>query len=221
MLHLTSRTVPLRGFEGRLARRNRAKLTGWSVRIWDDANNDALFAEHFPQYLAAYRSLPYGVMRADISRLLYMHAFGGWYADTDYEWFQEPKPEDRYRVVLPMENETIVGNCVFASEQRHPIWASLIDDVFTAAADVRNASREEILTSTGPEYLTSKLPGLREHPDIWFAPRVYFHSPVISAGTEAIGVHHAVGSWREHSFRWRLGMLQRRFQRALSGSSAG
>ena len=91
ILHLTSARVPLAGVEESFFRRNARVLgDGWTFRLWSDAENDAAVTQHFPDLLDAYRALPYGVMRADIARLVYMHADGGWYADTDYEWLRDP-----------------------------------------------------------------------------------------------------------------------------------
>src|SRR6188474_231200 len=139
ILHLTSARVPLAGVEENFFRRNARVLgDGWTYRIWSDAENDAAVAQHFPELADAYRALPYGVMRADIARLVYMHADGGWYADTDYEWLRDPtEVAAEYDLVLPLSRDAddaggeCVGNAVFGSIARHPFWAAVVFDVLS------------------------------------------------------------------------------------------
>ena len=52
---------------------------------WSDADNRALVAARYPHLLAMYDSLFLTVQKTDVARLLYLHAFGGLYADADYE----------------------------------------------------------------------------------------------------------------------------------------
>ena len=50
----------------------------------DDNDNEQLVMKYFPQYLEKYRVIPKGVAKADISRLIYMYVYGGFYFDTDH-----------------------------------------------------------------------------------------------------------------------------------------
>ena len=55
---------------------------GWQYAFHDDAQNDALVSSAYAWLLPVYSSLS-AVGRADVARLLYMHAYGGVYADLD------------------------------------------------------------------------------------------------------------------------------------------
>lgn len=57
----------------------------WDYVLWTDAMNDALVARHYPALLAGYRAYRYGVQRADVARVLYLHRYGGIYSDLDIE----------------------------------------------------------------------------------------------------------------------------------------
>lgn len=49
---------------------------------------------------------PHGVMRADVSRLLYLYVEGGWYSDTDYYWVRDPTDLVKGRsIVLPTSRD--------------------------------------------------------------------------------------------------------------------
>jgi mannosyltransferase OCH1-like enzyme len=212
VLHVTSDRVPLVGMQRAFHRRNARVLAGWKIRVWSDADNDALIHSEFPQYLDAYRLLPHGVMRADVVRLVYMHALGGWYADTDYEWFKAP-PVDQV-AVLPYSRDNMLGNAVFGSRAGHPFWALALDALF-AQPGLIDSTVLQIEDRTGPGFMTRLLPDAQALGDMWLPPRAYFHAPVTSAGGDAFGVHHTRGSWRANPLRWKVQMMRRRLTRSV------
>lgn len=225
VLHLTSATVPLRGTEAALSRRNAAVLTGWTVRLWSDADNDDLMASSFPGYVEQFRRLPFGVMRADVARLAYMAVHGGWYADTDYEWLRDPSDAAApYELVLPRsldetdEGGPRLGNAVFGSAPGHPFWAEVLGALFEQElpADLPVTAIE---STTGPEFLSTQEFRAAGRTGVWLPPRACFHSQVVAARDGVFGVHHTRGSWRANPLRWRLRMMERRVRRALTTST--
>jgi hypothetical protein len=56
---------------------------GWEMRLWTDESNAELVRERYPWLERAYDRLQANICRADLARALYMHAFGGVYADLD------------------------------------------------------------------------------------------------------------------------------------------
>ncbi|KAL0489084.1 inositol phosphoceramide mannosyltransferase [Acrasis kona] len=57
----------------------------WEYVLWTDEDNRELVKQHYPWFLRTYDSYAKGVMRADSARCLYMHRYGGVYADLDME----------------------------------------------------------------------------------------------------------------------------------------
>lgn len=65
----------------------------WSINhpdalhvLWSNEENEALVKEHYPEFLILYHSpLVSDIQRADIARVLYLHRYGGVYADLDFE----------------------------------------------------------------------------------------------------------------------------------------
>ncbi|KAG8828119.1 hypothetical protein FRC19_009203 [Serendipita sp. 401] len=55
----------------------------WVYVLWTDADNRKLVETYYPEYLKAYDLLPREIYRADMVRNMYMHHFGGVYADLD------------------------------------------------------------------------------------------------------------------------------------------
>ncbi|KAG8830026.1 Chitin synthase, class 2 [Serendipita sp. 399] len=56
---------------------------GWTYVLWTDEDNRQLIQKYYPEYLETYNSLPREIYRADMIRNVYMHKFGGIYADLD------------------------------------------------------------------------------------------------------------------------------------------
>ena len=82
ILHQTWRTseVPL-GFRKSVASWRKLQPS-WKYKLWDDDANQRLVDSKYPWLQAAFQEMS-GIQRADIMRYLYMHAFGGVYADLD------------------------------------------------------------------------------------------------------------------------------------------
>ncbi len=54
--------------------------------LWTDEDNRAFMRRFYPEFEATYWSpLLTNVQRADLARVLYLHRYGGLYADLDYE----------------------------------------------------------------------------------------------------------------------------------------
>jgi mannosyltransferase OCH1-like enzyme len=226
ILHVTSARVPLAGIEKAFFSRNARVLgAGWTYRIWSDAENDTVMAREFPDLVDTYRALPHGVMRADLSRLAYMHVDGGWYADTDYEWLRDPtEAAAAYDLVLPLARDAgdpggeRLGNAVFGSVAQHPFWGTALRDALSKPppAELPTTAIED---ATGPGLLTRHRESARADPHSWLPPRVYFHTPVqLSHASDAtLGTHHTRGSWRTNAMLWRAKMAQRQVERTVAG----
>ncbi|KIM33666.1 glycosyltransferase family 32 protein [Serendipita vermifera MAFF 305830] len=55
----------------------------WVYVLWTDADNLQLVQKYYPNFLQTYKDLPKEIYRADMARNMYMHRFGGVYADLD------------------------------------------------------------------------------------------------------------------------------------------
>lgn len=57
----------------------------WTYLLWDDKDDRDFVVKEYPQYLQLYDSFPEQIYRVDMVRYLFLHRFGGLYADMDYE----------------------------------------------------------------------------------------------------------------------------------------
>lgn len=228
-IHQTAPAARLSWEERRYQRRILEKLPGWEYRLWTDDDNSLLFQNHFPEYFDGYSAISFGVVQADISRYLYMHAFGGFYFDTDYKLIR-PIPERvlASACVLPIEEKSDsagglkLGNAILGSRKGHPFWSGLIRFLFEDLRPQNVTDRDQIVRVSGPVALTDYYELVRDsHPDILTPHRDQFHPDRKFFGTmhhgdeTTIGIHQCWGSWRGKPFIARVRNQVRRKLTAL------
>jgi hypothetical protein len=190
---------------------------GWAIRLWTDADLDALAAAHFPDFLEIYRAYPKPIMRADIGRYMVLSVHGGVYADLDAEAlapFEELAAADRpvlaeeppsHSMVLGVKGRgfsRLVGNAVMVSPPGHPFWTHLL------AVARRCRSARSPLDATGPFLLTAAIDALPAEgrptvlPAYVFAAADQNGAPVErppDAPDRRLAAHHWMGSWYERA----------------------
>jgi len=158
----SSSTIP-RGLASRCVASWRRLQPRWQYAFHSDDDNHRLVRERYPWLQGAYsRFSP--IQRADLARYLYMHAFGGVYADLDVELLKPLGPllkAQRWRhnasVILgqePLAHAVLlehkprqVCNAVIASAPGHPFWLAVLRRV-----ERGGAFADPVLT-TGPRML--------------------------------------------------------------------
>lgn len=107
----------------------------WLYFLWTDEDNRALVAQFYPWFLKKYDALPKNIMRVDTVRYLYMHQFGGIYADLDTECLAPFEKLLNSSIVLgAMDghwayNMAIghIQNSFMYSQPGHPLWIEVSD----------------------------------------------------------------------------------------------
>jgi mannosyltransferase OCH1-like enzyme len=103
--------------------------------LWTDEDNDSLISTHYPQYQKTYDQLVLTIQKCDLVRILYLHRYGGVYADLDYEAHQNifkhlPKQADVMIVESPvLLNETMQNSLMISVVIGHPLWVSCADNI--------------------------------------------------------------------------------------------
>jgi len=144
----------------------------WVYVLWTDEDNRKLTRDYYPEYLYAYNSLPREIYRADMVRNMYMHRFGGIYADLDLlplVRIDTRLPElvigqDRQAYVGQMGDDTYehsIPNAFLASSlSGHPFWIRPLEFV--------NKYWNDTDLNGLPEYLTGPV-ALRNCTKQWLA----------------------------------------------------
>lgn len=113
----------------------KSKNPAWEYWFWTDEDNRELVASYYPEYLDVYNTMWVEINRADFVRSLYMHRYGGIYADLD-TWCLQPIDNlvsDAKAYVAEMSEETgfnqNIPNAWLASGPGHPFWIFFSDVV--------------------------------------------------------------------------------------------
>ncbi|CAE6443452.1 unnamed protein product, partial [Rhizoctonia solani] len=145
----------------------RSTYSNWTYVLWDNDNNRALVETFYPEWLKAYEALPSDIYRADFSRNLYMHAFGGIYADVDSEavapldlLVKAQRSTGAPTAFLgAMETSShdlhgIPNAFMAASAPGHPLWLVAAQDTVDWA---RARSWDRSIPAPGPEYVSGSV----------------------------------------------------------------
>lgn len=111
--------------------------------LWTDTDNLDLVTQHYPQYLDHYIWLPLVIQKTDFVRLMYLHKYGGIYADLDYECFDNivehlPQQEGLMLVESPLSLSEITQNSFMIGETGHPFLLEVQRLIAEIVADVRD-----------------------------------------------------------------------------------
>jgi len=135
----------------------------WQYRFWTDEDNLNLVKQYYPWFLPVYNSFPKNIMRADSARYLYMHKYGGVYADLDMEPLKTM--DELFKTLnLNISNDNAVlaymsddykfgdnvPNAWMASSPGHPLWLFCIAEMIKKYQVLKNQRVESI---TGPKML--------------------------------------------------------------------
>lgn len=215
IIHQTSPTLTLRPEERRLRKRLLGKLQGWELRHWDDAANDCLFRRVYPDLVGKWNKISNGILKADISRYLYLHCYGGWYFDTDY-WLIRPPASELLEAacILPVSGGAgdlhFVCNSVLASRPGYPLWSEFIEVLFSSI-DLSAVGEESVEKTTGPLGLSQFYrQNCTSYPEICFPAKTVFHPEIVHFGfhykgdARTCGVHWCWGSWKSKNSIRRL-----------------
>jgi hypothetical protein len=132
----------------------------WRFIFWTDSQNALLATCSGYPHLLSGRS---GIQMADLSRLLYLHTYGGLYIDMDYialrnqrELLQRMTSILSFEVIhnivlLQGRQDQVVGlEWGFASAPHHPIWRFCLD---IASRQKSSAKQSCPIFYTGPKFL--------------------------------------------------------------------
>ncbi|KAK9834869.1 hypothetical protein WJX81_004897 [Elliptochloris bilobata] len=139
---------------------------GWEFKLWTDEDNEALVTEQYPWFKDTYDSFAKPVMKADASRVLYLHHYGGVYADLDFEALKnvEPLLADRHVLLAAVTKEDSsrhetqpIPNAWMASVRHHPFWLFALQTIIKAAGCVDTSELLFVESTTGPIMLNRAL----------------------------------------------------------------
>lgn len=219
ILHQTWKSTDVPARLRVLQRTWRAHHPEWEHRLWTDADNERLIAEHCPEFLPYVRGAMPPILRVDLARLAYLHVYGGVYADLDYELLRpiDCLLDTRHAVVARehggigrvMRGRDFIINALMASPPGHPLWLDVMHGMVRAyrprqllerktqhvirmAIAVLDDCVERRLAAQGD---VTVLPHEAIYPAVP-TDRLADHRRSDGVALAAFGIHHYENSWR-------------------------
>ena len=111
--------------------------------LWTDEDNLHLVEQHYPEFLEEYNWFPLMIQKTDFVRLMYIHKYGGIYADLDYECFDNivshlPSQEGVMLVESPLTLSEITQNSFMIGEAGHPYLYDVLSLITEILSDLRD-----------------------------------------------------------------------------------
>lgn len=101
----------------------------WEYRLWTDADNEKLVRDSYPEFWRNYSAITKGVLKADVARALYLHKFGGMYADLDHICLR-PMDEMLRVAKLTLCGELAESATVVARNAEWEKWPRLLNNAW-------------------------------------------------------------------------------------------
>jgi hypothetical protein len=196
----------------------------WEYRLWDDAANEALIAEHYPEFLDYCRRAAPPILKVDLVRMAYLHRYGGVYADLDYELLRPLNDllgvpdaivgRERNGIGQSMRGRDYIINALMASPPGHPLWLEVMHGMVSAYRPRRTfESHTRHVIRMAIAILDDRVESRRkQHGGVIILPpealypsipteRVFAHRRLSASELGSYGVHHYENSWRTPSAR--------------------
>jgi hypothetical protein len=191
----------------------------WEHRLWTDAENECLIAERHPVFLPYFRGAIPPILRIDLVRLAYLHAFGGVYADLDYEPLKPLDPllstscaivaREHGGIGQAVRGRDFIINALLASPPGHPLWLDVMHTMVAGYRPRRVFERHTLHVIRMAIAILDKHAETREVAcaDVTVLPynEVYPCSPTTRLAAKrrdtgfalaSYGIHHYDNSWR-------------------------
>ena len=130
----------------------------WEYRMWTDQDNENLVKNHYPQYYDLFMSYRRTIQKADVSRLFYMHKFGGLYVDLDFQCLKNMDliiasgKINLGRQRMKGYKTNSIPNALMYSEPGDEFWIKCIEELKFHQYN-KNGIYQNTESSTGPVFL--------------------------------------------------------------------
>lgn len=127
----------------------------WEYKFWTDEDNEKLVRDDYPMFWEIFRGVKKGVVKSDLCRLLYLHKYGGVYADMDFICLKDMTP-----LLGPLGDCIVLGkhnnsrqplpNAWMYSPKGDTFWLAMAEDSFN---EVERGVRHRPEQVAGPDRL--------------------------------------------------------------------
>lgn len=127
----------------------------WDYMFWTDEDNERLIRDEYPSFWGTFQKVDKGVVKSDLCRILYLHKYGGIYADMDFICLRDMTP-----LLSPLGGHIVLGthnnprqplpNAWMYSPKGDQFWLTMAHDSFR---DLQNNVGRSVEQTAGPDRL--------------------------------------------------------------------
>lgn len=182
----------------------------WYHIEWDQYMADKLAKTFYPEHYDMYKSYEYSIQRCDTIRYMFLHRYGGIYADMDY-YCNKPFDDvfskfkgNFYLVSSPNNGGKYVSNSLMFSIKGHSFWKRLLIRMeIDKFCPVYYSRHMVIMYTTGPSILTRVYNnnkhrlGLRSWPAKLFHPHGIGENIMSLKDNKVYAMHLGSATWEK------------------------
>lgn len=140
---------------------------GWKCELYDDDDIEKYIKNDWPTPMYKFfKSLPVGVMKADLWRYLILKTHGGVYSDIDskclkpiYEWEEEQKFDSKNILMIGLENDEHFCQWTIYSTKEHPVMKYVCEYILNKYEEngIDTNDKDFVHKTTGPGIWTEAI----------------------------------------------------------------
>lgn len=115
-------------------------MPDWEYNLTSDDDNRKFVEQYYPRYLEVYDNAKYNIMRADMTRYMWLHKYGGFYYDLDLcptmsldiiykRAATAGKPSSGVFLIQSGNTKSVYTNSFLASSPGEQFWISVMEDI--------------------------------------------------------------------------------------------
>lgn len=127
----------------------------WEYKFWTDEDNERLVRDDYSMFWDTFQKVDKGVVKSDLCRILYLHKYGGIYADMDFICLRDLTP-----ILSVLDDHIVLGrhnnprqplpNAWMYSPKGDQFWLAMARDSFK---DLQNNVGRSVEQTAGPDRL--------------------------------------------------------------------
>jgi|TARA_B110000858_G_C17681863_1_gene416989 mannosyltransferase OCH1-like enzyme len=206
IFHQTWKTENLRENEKKISDIIKKKYSDYKYILWTDEMIYDFIKNNYPQYNDFFNKLS-KIQQIDIVRYFWMYHYGGVYSDLDILYIKKINYTN-FSGIIFIEREwthpknekitTSVHNAIFASESKHPLWMTIINEIIIKY----NKGERNVFNLTGPNSISeiiTRLDLTSKYNNICILPGIYLYqkgNSKTSSPNTCYVQHLCYGSWK-------------------------
>lgn len=179
--------------------------------LWNESEAKELIKTHYHFFLKYYEKYPYTIQRIDAVRYFFLHRYGGFYCDTDFECLQpintimKKYKKNLYVVESPNCIDVLfdsISNCFMYSVPNHKFWTKVHKEMIQRFNKDFYNRHFQIMMTTGPSMLTYIFQTHKDNFNLGIFPRKFFNPCGICDDkcvktSKMFTIHRNNGSWEK------------------------